>query len=654
MPDAQTRSVPWRPAALVVTALLATAFVAWVSAILPSLPPLPGRLQADPATGLTSSLADLTARLASLATLGALLAATIAPGERAFRWAARAGQVWFWAALVLTAANPAFVTGVPLGYALTPASWWTFVTSVPSGLAWLISALVALGAVLIAYGSRARAATSSWLVVGVVSWAFVAVTGNVSVGRDHDWATDAAIIGTLTLGPIAISAAASLLAPGTGRLRAHTRLVLALIAVAAASQVVVAWQELAGVSPFATAYGLPVIGSFAVLALLAVSALARRFSPEWDASGARAASVVLRDVVLVVAYAAFQTAAQHLPPPRFFVPQTIQENYLGYEMNVPVTLARLLGPGRPNLLWIVLAVAAVAVYVAATRRARRLGTPWPIWRTVSWLLGWGLMVYLATSGFWEYSTVVFSWHMFVHMTVNMLVPVLCVLGAPMALVAAASPERPAGEPPSLGQLASDWADYRTFQLLTAPPLLWLGYVGSLFAVYYTPAFSWLMRYHWAHQLMLLAFMVTGYGFFNLLIGPERSSWQMPHLVKLALLISIMPFHAIFAVGILSSQSLFGEEFYQSIDIAWVGNLMADQNIAGQITWILGEVPIVLVIIALAAQWFRQDRVDSSRFDLAQDSGEEDALGAYNDMLRQLAERDAEDARRRANEIGLRP
>ena len=64
--------------------------------------------------------------------------------------------------------------------------------------------------------------------------------------------------------------------------------------------------------------------------------------------------------------------------------------------------------------------------------------------------------------------------------------------------------------------------------------------------------------------------------------------------------------------------------------------------------------IVLVIIALAAQWFRQDRVDSSRFDLAQDSGEEDALGAYNDMLRQLAERDAEDARRRANEIGLRP
>lgn len=83
--------------------------------------------------------------------------------------------------------------------------------------------------------------------------------------------------------------------------------------------------------------------------------------------------------------------------------------------------------------------------------------------------------------------------------------------------------------------------------------------------------------------------------------------------------------------------------------------MADQNIAGQITWILGEVPIVLVIIALAAQWFRQDqRVDSSRFDLAQDSGEEDALGAYNDMLRQLAERDAEDARRRANEIGLRP
>lgn len=155
------------------------------------------------------------------------------------------------------------------------------------------------------------------------------------------------------------------------------------------------------------------------------------------------------------------------------------------------------------------------------------------------------MVYLATSGFWEYSTVVFSWHMFVHMTVNMLVPVLCVLGRPWPW----SPRRPRSARRASRRASANWRPtgpiIGPFQLLTAPPLLWLGYVGSLFAVYYTPkVFSWLMRYHWAHQLMLLAFMVTGYGFFNLLIGPERSSWQMPHLVKLALLISIMPFHAI--------------------------------------------------------------------------------------------------------------
>ena len=37
-----------------------------------------------------------------------------------------------------------------------------------------------------------------------------------------------------------------------------------------------------------------------------------------------------------------------------------------------------------------------------------------------------LTLFLAVTGLWEYSTVTYSWHMVVHMTVNMMVPVLCV------------------------------------------------------------------------------------------------------------------------------------------------------------------------------------------------------------------------------------
>ena len=81
--------------------------------------------------------------------------------------------------------------------------------------------------------------------------------------------------------------------------------------------------------------------------------------------------------------------------------------------------------------------------------------------------------------------------------------------------------------------------HRPLQRVLGPPVIWALYVGGLFAVYYSSLFSWLMRYHWAHQLMLIFFMVTGYAFFNLVIGIDRSSGNLPHLLKLALVISIM-------------------------------------------------------------------------------------------------------------------
>lgn len=104
------------------------------------------------------------------------------------------------------------------------------------------------------------------------------------------------------------------------------------------------------------------------------------------------------------------------------------------------------------------------------------------------------------------------------------------------------------------------------------------------------------------------------------------------------MMSIMPFHAIFAVGILMARSLIGANFYQTIDVTWVGDLMNDQNIAGQITWLTGEVPIFVAVVALAAQWFVQDKRDAARIDALID-GEDDPLEAYNEMLAQLADHD---------------
>ncbi len=648
---------------VVLGAVVAAVVYAWqVAGLVAAMPPLEARASADRTTIHVSVLADLVARLAGVATLGAITGIlvftprgpdnTLTPaGRRLARMAGRAGQVWFAAAALLTFASPAYINGVPMGYTFRPETWWQFQYSTNAGLAWTLTAAVALGAVGVSYFSRSYAAFVLVWVAGVLALTFVAVTGNVTVGLNHDWATDAAIVVSLTMLPLSTAAVGVLLrgndpvppepaASVVHRTRRYHRLV-PLVLVAAAFHAVIAWQELAGVGVTQTPFGVPTTGFFVVFALLAASWAWRQVSGEADPARStprRAVASVARDVVLLVGYEVFRTAANHIPPPRFLLPQSIQVNYLGYEMEVPVTFVELVTLGRPNILWIVLTTVAVGVYLWGVARVYRRGGTWPIGRTLAWLGGWGLTLYLAVSGFWEYSTAVFSWHMFVHMTVNMLVPSLCVLGGPFTLLAAASKPRPQGMPGPAEAAEAVFA-YRPLQRFLAPPLLWVNYVGSLFFIYYTPLFPWLMRYHWAHQLMLLYFMVTGYAFFNMIVGVDKQMTNLPHLVKLALVISVMPFHAIFAVGIMSSASLFGADFYRAIDVTWVGDLMADQNIAGQITWLMGEIPLFIVIAALAAQWFTQDKRESSQFDRSADSGEDDSFDAYNEMLAELSRRD---------------
>ncbi|MGC3995599.1 MAG: cytochrome c oxidase assembly protein [Propionicimonas sp.] len=642
--------------AIWVSAGLALACAVFVGLVLPTLPPLPGRLEADALTGLVSSVGDVVGRLAAMAALG-LLAAVVAfvppgpdgqlapPAQRIAGWAGRAAQLWFVASLLMTFANPAFVTGIPLGYTMRPDIWADFLGSTPSSLAWLVSAVVALVTAVVAYRARSASAFAVCWLAGALAMVFIAVTGNVSVGLDHDWATDAAGVATLAgvvLASGAVGVVASALA-GVGGTRAavrYRRVSLPLLGLAAAGCAVVAWQQLAGESPFAVAAGAPVVAGVVLVVLL----VANRLRPTRSDAGSLVSAVAI-DVALLVLGVAALGAATHLPPPRFLVPQSSQVNYLGYEVDVPATAALVAGPGRPNLLWVLLALTAIGAYAWGVVRVHRAGGRWPVSRLLPWLGGWLLVLYLATSGLWMYSTAVFSWHMLLHMTVNMMVPVLCVLGAPFTLLEAASRERADASLPGPREVLAGLAANRFVRFLLSPPVVWVNYVASLFVVYFTPLFPWLMRYHWAHQVMLLHFMLAGYLFFGLLIGPDRHPWQLPYLVRFALLISVMPFHAIFAVGIMMARTVIGEEFYKTISVSWVGDLLADQNIAGQITWFTGEVPAFIAVIVLAAQWFRSDSREAAAADRRADTGEgEDELGAYNDMLAQLAERDREQGR----------
>ena len=112
----------------------------------------------------------------------------------------------------------------------------------------------------------------------------------------------------------------------------------------------------------------------------------------------------------------------------------------------------------------------------------------------------------------------------------------------------------------------------------------------------------------------------------------------------------LPLHAFFGVVLMGTQTVLGETFYKSLQLYWHTDLLGDQRLGGGIAWAAGEVPLVVVMIALLVQWTRSDRRTAKRLDRAADRDDDaDAGGLQRDAGRTGAPRRPLDVR---SSVGL--
>ncbi|MCA1673005.1 MAG: cytochrome c oxidase assembly protein, partial [Actinobacteria bacterium] len=254
------------------------------------------------------------------------------------------------------------------------------------------------------------------------------------------------------------------------------------------------------------------------------------------------------------------------------------------------------------------------------------------------LCGCATILVATSSGIGRYSMAMFSVHMGVHMLLSMLAPILLVLGGPVTLALRAL--RPAGadNPPGPREWLQAFLHSWVVRMATHP-LMALGmYIASFYVVYFTGLFDAAASSHWAHLVMNAHFILMGYAYYWLIVGIDPAPRRLPYLGKLGLLLAAMPFHAFFGISLMGSATVIGGDFYRALALPWVPDLLADQRVAGAMAWAAGEIPLVVVLIALLVQWSRTDERQARRYDRRAASDGEAELAAYNVMLAQLAER----------------
>jgi putative copper resistance protein D len=225
--------------------------------------------------------------------------------------------------------------------------------------------------------------------------------------------------------------------------------------------------------------------------------------------------------------------------------------------------------------------------------------------------------------------------MIAHMVLSMIAPIAIILSAPITLALRTLPiGRDKSERGIRGILISILHSKPT-SIWTHPIVALAIFDGSIFALYFTPLFGNLMSSHFGHLAMDLHFIAAGTLFFHVIVGVDPNPRRVHHLVRVVILLAAMSIHAFFSIALMSASTLIDGGYYALLNRPWASDLLSDQKVGAAIGWAMGEIPIVVALIATFIQWMRSDAREASRADKRSAVD----LAEYNEYLQKLSSRE---------------
>ena len=403
-----------------------------------------------------------------------------------------------------------------------------------------------------------------------------------------------------------------------------------------------AWTRLDSIQAWQSKYGaVTLLKIFLAITLIGFGALHRRWIIKSDYPSVF--RLVTSEIVIMISTIFVGSWLSTINPPEREIISSPGLLVTGIEMPEPPTFSRVLLAYDADGLMLGLLIFAVAIYIKGVIILSRRGDKWPVGRTIAFALGISAIDFATSGGLGVYSRFAFSNHMLSHMVLGMIAPIGIVLGAPITLALRTLPigrnEQERGIRGSFIALLHS----KLSKIYTHPVVALAIFNGSLFALYFTPLFGNLMQGHSGHFFMSIHFLLSGILFFQVLIGVDPMPRKVPHIVKVIIIFAAMSIHAFFSISVMSASTLLDNGYFALLERPWATDLLADQRAGGAIGWAMGEIPILLALLATFIQWTRQDKKEAARIDRAADRaaamGEKDDLALYNQYLAELNRRD---------------
>lgn len=364
-----------------------------------------------------------------------------------------------------------------------------------------------------------------------------------------------------------------------------------------------------------------------------------------EIKGSKFLQLILAEVVIMTVTLAIGSLLASSQPPMRESDLSADRalSIVGVKMPPAPNLSRIFFGYEPDALMIGLLVIAVALYIKGVMVLTKRGDRWPVGRTISFAIGISAVDFATSGGLGLYAHFSFSWHMVAHMTLGMIAPIAIVLGAPITLALRTLPQGRNSEERGVRGTLLSVLHSRYSSIIVNPVGALVIFDGSLFLLYFTSLFGTLMNTHAGHLFMNIHFLLAGFLFFHVIIGIDPNPKRPPFLVRIVTLLAAMSIHAFFSVALMSSSTLIDSGYFAALQTPWVGDLLADQNKGGAIGWAMGEIPILIALVATFIMWTRDDAREARRIDRSVERmaamGQPDELAQYNKFLQELADRE---------------
>lgn len=271
-------------------------------------------------------------------------------------------------------------------------------------------------------------------------------------------------------------------------------------------------------------------------------------------------------------------------------PPTITNIMLGWQLEPPVAIGLLVG--ALAWLWIV-------------RRVGRLhpGNGVPVLRSVAFFGGLFAIAVALMSGIERYDTTLFSIHMVQHVLLMLVASPLLVLAAPVTqLLRAASPT--ARQRRLVPILHSS-----VVTAIGHPVVTWLTFTIVLWLTHFSPLFNDALEDRGVHDAEHALFLGSSLLFWWPAIAVDPARRRLPHAVRVLYVLLQVPANSFLGMAILFANApLYAH--YATLGAPYGITALADQQAAGGVMWLAGDIALIGAILLIVGAWMRQEERDA--------------------------------------------